>query len=237
MYLWQGHPAVCEYGGYKMLLFLTENRTFGIGMTELLLRRGILTLWAKHDAGAALCGRWDVCGAVLDGQEDLRSAEAVCAALRQSEPDMPIALLLPAGAIASCDADRLIRESGQDAMLREIASFCTGTCGWRTQMSTYALTIGESPAETRYLGYPLRLAQRELSILRFLFYRAPQTVTSAELLSVCFPENTQRAANLSVQIGRINRRAEEAAGLPLIESVYGKGYRLCGGIVKKQKQA
>lgn len=215
-----------------MLLLLTANRAFGIRMSVDLLRRGILPLWAAPGAGLWLCRQHDTCGAVLDGRNGLPRIERICAALRRENPDMPIALLLPDGAVAAGAPDRLIRQCADADILRETVAFCTEVCGWRARMSTYALTVGETPEETRYLGYPLRLAPRELCILRFLFFRAPGTVSAFELLSVCFPENTQRAANLAVQIGNINRRAREVAGLPLIENVYGKGYRLCGGIVK-----
>lgn len=214
-----------------MLLFLTDDRSFGIRMANRLLSCGILTLRAAHDAGISLCAARDVGGLVSDGRDQVSSSVQICETLIDTYPELPAALILPPRVTVETRASRLIRQTDEDEIFREIQTFCTECCGWKPGLTTYALSVGKTPEQTRFLGYPLDLSPKELAILRFLFYRAPKTVGADELLSVCFPENTQRAANLAVQIHRINRRALASAGLPLIESVYGKGYRLCGGIV------
>lgn len=214
-----------------MLLFLTESREFGIRMAQELLSRGILPLQARPDAGIALCDARDTCGAVLDGRTDTLTAERLCEHLLAKYPEMPIAMLLPRGTVTGACAARLIRETQEQSVLQEIQRFCRECCGWKPELTTYTLSVGASPEQTCYLGYRLPLSPRQLSILRFLFLRAPKPVASFELLSVCFPECTQRDANLAVQISRINQTAARCAGVPLIESVYGFGYRLRSGIV------
>ncbi len=214
-----------------MLLFLTESREFGIRMAQGLLSRGILPLRAKPDAGIALCDARDTCGAVLDGRTNLLAAERLCNLLLAKYPELPIALLLPCQAFTGAYAARLIREVREQNILQEIQNFCRECCGWKPELTTYALSMGSAPEQTYYLGYRLPLSPRQLSLLRFLFLRAPKPVDSFELLSVCFPESTQRDANLAVQISRINQTAVRCSGMPLIESVYGFGYRLRSGIV------
>lgn len=213
-----------------MLLFLTESREFGIRMAQELLSCGILPLQARLDAGIALCDARDTCCAVLDGRTDTLNAERICSCLLAKYPEMPIAMLLPCGTVTEACAARLIRETQEQSILQEIQRFCRECCGWKPELTTYALSIGATPEQTYYLGYRLPLSPRQLSILRFLFLRAPKPVASFELLSVCFPECTQRDANLAVQISRINRTAVHCSGMALIENVYGFGYRLRSGI-------
>ncbi len=205
-------------------------------MAEQLLKSGVCTRWAKLEAGVCLCERLDTCGVAIDGRRALASAESVIAELQERYPELPIALILPPAITVDIRAARLIRAKAGEEVAEELLTFCRELCNWRPILSTHALTVGPRAEDCRYLGYPLPTAPRERYILRFLFFRAPKTVSEEELLSVCFPENTQRAANLSVQIARLNRKATEAAGMPIVESVYGRGYRLCGGILPPREE-
>lgn len=215
-----------------MILFLTENATLGIQICEKLLGLGVIIRWAKPDAGVCLCRDKDTCGVILDGTDDPIFAESICSELLESYPDLPIALLIPACRLISANVTRIIRTPMDGAsVIRELMQFLTDSCGWSPILSNYALTVGQKPEQTVYLGYPLPISPTGLMILRFLFFRAPATVSTSELLAVCYPRNTQLPANIKVQIGKINQSAIKHTGVPLIEYAHGKGYRLCGGIV------
>lgn len=141
-------------------------------------------------------------------------------------------LILAQNANADTKADRIIRVAPLREMAEEVLSLCA-ECGWRPQLSTYSLLVTNDPAETRLLGYRMALSPREHQILRVIYLRAPELVSRNELLSACFPEGSQRAENLTVQVNHINRKSREIGGFTLIESVYGKGYILRPGIVHK----
>ena len=145
---------------------------------------------------------------------------------------MPIAAILSPLAVPDLAVNRLIRLGTNSNLSAEVLDFCRRTCGWSDRaLTTYALTVGTSPEENRYMGYPLKLSAREHEILRCLFYRAPYVTTKADLMELCYPEGTQRLDNVTVQIHAINQKAAAIDPRPLVVNVYGKGYRLRDGIL------
>lgn len=217
-----------------MLLFLTENRPFGIRMVSRLQSVGIVALFAKPDAGESLCHLRDTGGILLDGRDAPDRAQRLCLSLLTAYPDLPIALMLPRESLLEVSVARVLRgELDDDRLTEELLTFYLECCGGKTELSTFALSVGASPDRILYLGYPLTLPPRAQTLLRFLFHRAPRTVSTPELMAVCFPEGTQKPTSLTTLVGIVNERASAISGLPLIESVRGKGYRLADGIVKK----
>lgn len=217
-----------------MLLFLTENRSFGIRMVTRLQAEGIIALFAKTDAGESLCHLCDTGGVLLDGRDDPNRAQRICLSLLTAYPELPIALILPQRILLEVSVARVLRGDFEDNRLtEEILAFYLECCGGKTEISTFALSVGASPDRFLYLGYPLTLPPRAQTLLRFLFHRAPRTVSTSELMAVCFPEGTQKETSLTTLVGIVNERARAISNLPLIESVRGKGYRLADGIVKQ----
>lgn len=215
-----------------MLLFLTDRRLAGLSLTRRLAEHGMTVLQESPEVGEYLCRSHRVISAVLiDGIPQADSAQRLCAQLRAQYEELPIALLLEKDVIADAAADCIIRCAEPDAIATALLQFCR-SCGWRAALSTYALSINEDPEQTYLLGYRLPLSPREHQIVRFLFLRAPEIIGQDELMSVCFPEGLQSAANLPVQIHHINRKARAISRLPLVENVYGKGYRLCSDLVQ-----
>lgn len=213
-----------------MLLFLTDRKQIGLALTRGLTAVGIPVLQTGLETGMYLCRERPTSAVLIDGVPNAEEAVELCVRFRNECRELPIALILPDDCIADTVADRVIRRSSPEELMSEVRLFCE-TCGWQPRLSTFTLFLNETPADSRLLGYRLPLSPREHQILRFLFFRAPELVSREELLSVCFPEGSQKAENLTVQINHINRKARHVGGISLIESVYGKGYKLCDGIV------
>lgn len=215
-----------------MLLFLTDRKQTGLSLTRRLAEHGMTVLQESPEIGEYLCRSHRPISAVLiDGIPQASAAQKLCTQLRAQYEELPIALMLEEGVIADAAADRIIRRSDPETVAKEILQFCKD-CGWHSTLSTYTLSVSDDPDQTYLLGYRLPLSPREHQIVRFLFLCAPEVVGQDELMSVCFPEGSQSAANLPVQIHHINRKARTISKLPLIENVYGKGYRLCSELVQ-----
>ena len=196
-----------------MLIFLTDRKLLGLELTRILSEAGLPVLMERPEAAEYLCRERTVGALLIDGIPNASAARAQ-------------------NANADTKADRIIRVAPLREMAEEVLSLCA-ECGWRPQLSTYSLLVTNDPAETRLLGYRMALSPREHQILRVIYLRAPELVSRNELLSACFPEGSQRAENLTVQVNHINRKSREIGGFTLIESVYGKGYILRPGIVHK----
>lgn len=215
-----------------MLILVSDRRDFATSLAEALVPHGIFSLCASHETARFLCEAKDCGGALLDGVPDPHVAEELCRDLRKSYPDLPIALLIPDGYVPHAQADRLLRQENPDALLLELLPFCRTVCGWCTEkLTSFSLTVGGDPQDTRYMGYPLPLPPREHILLRCLFYRAPRLTSPDDLLAMCYPGRAVSAASLSVMISEINRRAASIDPRPLILNAYGKGYRLRSGIL------
>lgn len=216
-----------------MLIFLTDRKLLGLELTRILSDAGLPVLMEHPEAAEYLCRERTVGALLIDGVPNASAARALCNRLRAEYTDLPIMLILAQNASADTVADRIIRVSPLREMANEILTLCAD-CGWRPRLSTYTLLVTDVPADTRLLGYRMALSPREHQVLRVIYLRAPELVSRSELLATCFPEGSQRAENLTVQVNRINHKAREIGGLPLIESVYGKGYILREGIVKRE---
>lgn len=216
-----------------MLIFLTDRKQFGLELTRILSESGLPVLMERPNTAEYLLRERTVGALLIDGVPNVSASLALCAEMRAECAELPIALILSQTASAdTVAADRIIRVAPLRRIADEVLAFCA-SCGWRPRLSTYTLLVTDVPSETRLLGYCMALSPREHQILRLIYLRAPETVSRNELLSACFPEGSQQAENLTVHVNRINRKAKEIGGLPLIESVYGKGYRLRTGIVRE----
>lgn len=209
-----------------MLLLVSERPELRDLPARALLRAGIFSYCASNETAWFLYREKSIGGVLLNGIPDLAASEALCAKLRQDAPDIPIALIARQDDLPKADADRLFRDAPAETLTDDIICFCRECCGWAPSLSVFSLFMGEEPAACRLFGYPFPLPFRESVILRCIFYHAPRTVAVDDLMTLCFPEGTQRVGNLTTQISRINRRAESLGIKPLIVSEYGRGYRL-----------
>ena len=211
-----------------MLIFLTDRRSAGLDLTRRLSDAGMTVLTERTEAADYLCRERTLGALLIDGIPDPAAANSLCARMRAEYPELPIALIMDADSVADTMADRVIRPSSD--LAAEVLTFCRAH-GWVPELSTFSLLLTADPADTRLLGYRMPLSPREHQVLRLIYLRAPETVPRSKLLAVCLPEGLQRAENLTVHVNRINAKAKAISGLPLIESIYGKGYRLRPGIV------
>jgi DNA-binding response OmpR family regulator len=215
-----------------MLIFVTDRKSAHLDLIANLKANGIYTFVCAYDAADALCKIKDTGGVVLDAIANLPRAEALCARLRAAYPEMPIAAIVAPLAVPDMAINTLIRICRNNDLAGEILDFCTHVCGWKTdRMTTYTLTVGNTPAETYYMGYPLPLSVREHEVLRCLFYRAPRITTKDDLMRLCYPEGHQKINNIVVQIHGINQKAAAIDPRPLIICHRGEGYALRDGIL------
>ncbi len=215
-----------------MILFVTERRECHLESLRRLIGKGIFLYPCRFRTAPALCRKKDIGGVVIDCIGTMQKSEQLCEWLRRDQPDeMPIAAIVTPKSIPCLPVDRLIRDRGDD-LFDDLLDFCVTNCGWSTEpLSTFRLRVGGCPEENLYMGEPFPLPPRAHTILRCIFYRAPALTSTRDLLRLCYPEGTQSADNLAIQIRKINLLAKRIDPRPLIVNVYGKGYRLRDGIL------
>ena len=215
-----------------MLIFVTDRKSAHLDLIAELKTNGVYSFVCSYEAADVLCRIKDTGGVVLDCIANLPRAEALCAYLRAEYPELPIAAIVAPLAVPDMAINTLLRIRGNNDLAAEILDFCIRVCGWPTRrMTTYALTVGNTPAETYYMGYPLRLSAREHEVLRCLFYLAPRITTRDDLMELCYPEGSQKINNIVVQIHGINQKAAAIDPRPLIIHERDRGYRLRDGIL------
>ena len=81
-------------------------------------------------------------------------------------------------------------------------------------------------------GHPIGLSPREFDLLRTLVSRAGQVISRTDLLREVWSMDTDPQTNVvDVHVARLRRKIDRA-GVPLIQTVRGEGYRLAapGGV-------
>jgi len=215
-----------------MLIFVTPQKTRRAALVEHLNRNGVFIYVSSPDTACKMVMEKDTGGVLLDAVGNLSACERVAATLRRDYPTMPIGAIVAKDAIPQMEVNCLMRDTGDKSLFDQALDFCVTDCNWRTkQLSTYALTVGNVPEATLYLGYRLPLSPKEHEILRCLFYRLPYDTSADDLLNLCYPTQAVRRENLTTLIRRINRKAAAIDPHPLILNRYGKGYRLRDGIL------
>jgi DNA-binding response OmpR family regulator len=95
------------------------------------------------------------------------------------------------------------------------------------------LRVGElevSPATVAatYRGVALDLTSREFAVLEYLARRSPEVVPVEELMEhVCDEFANPFSNTIRVHLANLRRKLRDAADDPLIETIIGRGYRLC----------
>ena len=214
-----------------MFLLFTDDIAFG---KEIAYRLRLEDFWVTlHDPDLALsiCDRVDFGGVILDGRQNPRRMEALSEALIRQYPELPLAFLSRYGDSVLPYATRVIRIQANSEILPALMDFCQTYMLSQSDYSTYALQYNKSRKEFTYLGYPLPLSDYERRFLLCLFRCAPSYEKTDVLLSVAFPDSQTPRTTLCTLSSRINKLSKSISGLRLIQTEYGKGYRLCGGIV------
>ena len=169
---------------------------------------------------------------IIDLSEAHKKGEQLFQSLRATYPEMPIGAISNPNQPTRLKFTRVISPSTPTDMWCEILSFCVIDCGFRTD-SIYTPTLTVSKNAVFYMCEKLPLAPRQHRILQCLAYRAPRSVSTDDLLSLCYPVEPRSVSNLAVQIREINRRAAAINAPPLILSTYATGYRIRNGIFEE----
>ncbi len=213
-----------------MLILVTDRKEFAKTLSPKLLAKDIYHLCVPSAFATFTCEREDTGAVILDCVPSPRLGEHICAALKRSYPDLPVALIAAPEVSINAPADAILREGDMEELLASVLSLCYAN-GWGTApLSTYYL--GMDPSEgVYYMGAPLALSPTERRVLHCIFYRAPRPTDCEHLLALCANEAPANADALAVLIHRINQKAGMIDPRPLIINEYGKGYRLRDGII------
>ena len=214
-----------------MLLLFSDNTQFGSHLAEALRREGIAISSHDPDFAESVCDRMDFCGVILDGRHRSREFAELSQRLFLTYPDLPIAFLTETIPASFPCASRILFSGDEQQLFESVRDFCR-ECMGEENYATFALQHSPQDTAFTYLGYPLVLSDYEYRLLLYLFRHAPNAVSTDELLSTVFPSAHTPLHTLSTMAKRINDAARNISGLRLVQSVYGRGYRLCDGIVR-----
>lgn len=217
-----------------MLVLVTSQKTRRAALVKSLNEHGVFVYISSFEQAEDTVCQKDTGGVILDCVGKLSAGERLCARLRETYPQIPIAAIVSKEAIPCMEINRLLREADEKLLFDDALDFCIQNCGYRARrLSTYCLSVGNAPEETLYMGYRLPLSPKEHELLRFLFYRWPAYTAPEDLLELCYFDSLVSKQNLTVQIGRINQHAKDLGLQPLIVNRRGMGYRLRSGIVEE----
>ncbi len=87
-----------------------------------------------------------------------------------------------------------------------------------------------------YRGKPIKLTAKACSVLAVLADRAPEVVSRAEFEAVVWPEGFIEPANLTQTIYMLRKALSDVGPAP-IETVNGRGYRLCAVVERGEAGA
>jgi DNA-binding response OmpR family regulator len=91
-----------------------------------------------------------------------------------------------------------------------------------------ALEISPADVAATYQGCRLELTSREFAVLEYLARRSPDVVSVEELIEHICDEFANPFSNtIRVHLANLRRKLRDAADDPLIETIIGRGYRLC----------
>jgi DNA-binding response OmpR family regulator len=90
------------------------------------------------------------------------------------------------------------------------------------------LAVDPSALTATFDGRPLSLTVREFAVLEYLARRSPAVASPEELLEHVWDEHCNPFTNtIRVHLANLRRKLREVSGDNVIETVVGKGYRLC----------
>ena len=214
-----------------MLLLFSDNAQFGARLSGILRQEGISVSSHDPDFAESVCEKLDFCGVILDGRRKTHEFAELSQKLFLTYPDLPIAFLTEGTPSVFPCASRILFSRDEDQLFDSVLKFCRDCMG-EENYATFTLQHSRERASFTYLGYPLSLSDYEYRLLLCLFRHAPKAVSTDELLSSAFPNAHTPQNTLSTMVKRINDTARSISGLRLVQLVYGKGYRLCDGIVR-----
>lgn len=193
------------------------------------------TIRAAHAALEAPAG---YAAAILDlGLPDGNGLD-LCRMLRERGEDIPILMLTARGALddrldgfrAGAD-DYLPKPFAFEELVARLGVLVKRGEALRQRiLRCGALSLDMSARTASVSGTPLSLSPREFAVLACLAARGGAPVDRATLLDEAWGEQADVSANsIDVYIGYVRRALAGHPGAPRIETLRGRGFRLCAG--------
>ncbi len=220
-----------------MKVLIVEDDREVVGVVSRGLRKAgcdVAVAW-DGDEGAALARgqRFDVI--VLDWELPGMSGPDVAAALRREGRDTPILMLTARHAtddvVSGLDAgadDYLTKPFELAELLARVRAMARRSGAGRRDALTYGpIAMERLTHKVTVGGVKLGLTPKEFRLLEHFLLRSEEAISRAELLEQVWDGERDPASNLvDVHVGNLRRKLTQAAGVDLIRTVRGVGFRL-----------
>jgi len=163
------------------------------------------------------------------------SGLAVCSELRAAGRDLPVLMLTalgdPADHTAGLDIgadDYIVKPFKFPVLLAHLRALLRrGPARLPAVLRIGGLTLDPARHVCTRDGSVLDLTPREFAVLRYLMSHAGATITKQELLDHVWGENDAADHNVvQVYVSSLRRKIDSAGSVPLIDTVWGIGYRM-----------
>ena len=220
-----------------MRILVVEDDREVVGVVERGLRKAghDVAVALDGDAGAALARRQAFDVIVLDWELPGMSGPEVAAALRGEGRDTPILMLT--GRDATADVVRGLDAGADDyltqpfelvELLARVRALARRSGATRSDLLTYGpIEMERLNHKVRVAGAKLDLTPKEFQLLEHFLVRPEEPIGRAELLKGVWDQERDPGSNLvDVHVGNLRRKLKHAAGVDLIQTVRGEGFRL-----------
>ncbi len=220
-----------------MRILVVEDDREVVGVVERGLRKAghDVAVALDGDAGAALARREVFDVIVLDWELPGMSGPEVAAVLRGEGRDTPILMLT--GRDATADVVRGLDAGADDyltkpfelaELLARVRAMARRGGAARRDLLTYGpIEMERLNHKVRVAGAKLDLTPKEFQLLEHFLVRPEEPIDRAELLKGVWDQEWDAASNLvDVHVGNLRRKLKHAAGVDLIQTVRGEGFRL-----------
>jgi len=219
------------------LLLVEDDLSIGESLKELLVRLGYLVDWAKNKTeGLEKIFADDYDLLILDWMLPDGNGLDLCREVRQEKINTPVLILTAKGQV-----DDKVEgfESGADDYLskpfdmRELQARIKALLRRKDEFVQDKVIVGDLEIDfgTRLVkrnGSLIELSPKEYGILEYLLRNRERVVDRGELLSHVWDENADLFSNtVDVHIRYLRIKIEEGFKTKIIETVKGKGYRIC----------
>ncbi|MGA1188095.1 MAG: response regulator transcription factor [Pseudomonadales bacterium] len=219
------------------VLLLEDDETLRGQLLTLLSERGyIVDGYADGASGLdrALEGHFDI--GVIDLGLPKKPGLEVVKALRAAGIDVPLLILTArtdwSDKVAGLDAgadDYLAKPFHLEELIARVNALLRRARGEvRSSLSLGSLEINLREQIAYLEGQAMPLTTYEYKLLHFLMMNAGQTLSKSDLADYLYDLDGDRDSNvIEVLMGRLRKKLAGASGAPAIETLRGRGYRLC----------
>lgn len=219
------------------LLMIEDNRELAVTVAGFLERHGFavdLAFCGEDGDFKASTTPYDL--VILDlNLPDIDGVE-VCRRLRASGSKVPVLMLTARDRVSdrvrgldSGADDYVVKPFALDELAARIRALLRrGASVQGTVLRVGRLSLDPSTFAATVANKPLNLTAREFAVLEYLARRSPAVVSPEDILEHVWDEHCDPFTNtVRVHLANLRRKLREAAGEGVIETVVGKGYRLC----------